>query len=518
MKSPLGAAVYVSYAWGDASSAEAVDELRHKFDETFITFKPDKYTLQAGDSFGEFIDEIGKANCIIILFSEAYFQSFYCMLELAKIIEYSKQTNQGEALENHLVSRVIGIQVSDLNASCISQQDLDSAMESAEVEKEFVRLKDDETVDVPENARIRVTNIPYKSEPDQALIKANYDDFNDVFARKLNHTSVSDACFGEIIQKSRQNYIRQLRGNRLFNEASASLCDETCKALDSVLQNSLSEDETVELKDKEQKIACLLTLPSSTLLETLYEAQNSDEAQAELLKAKVSELLMRLLPFYCQQEYATKIKTALLARQQSATHNAINTRYVLPISVENMMAAIDEREVGFIAVPISAISDDKKLLVDNKYCMYLSPEGGEDSRKTYISDTQTDLANSLGLSSMDFLSLTEKSHDRRIADTRNRLLTAFTINPEIHKDQKIAKQNEAINRALTKKKLGEKGEKPHRYFIVPSDDAEAGFWDEYAREVHKISPKLVVLRLKTRNYDNFLEEAAFFDDIPQLLN
>jgi hypothetical protein len=52
MKSPLGAAVYVSYAWGDASSAEAVDELRDKFDETFITFKPDKYTLQAGDSFG----------------------------------------------------------------------------------------------------------------------------------------------------------------------------------------------------------------------------------------------------------------------------------------------------------------------------------------------------------------------------------------------------------------------------------------------------------------------------------
>lgn len=520
MKSPLGAAVYVSYAWGDSSSVEAVEFLSDKFDETFITFKPDKYTLQAGDSFGEFISEIGSANCIIVLFSEAYFKSFYCMLELAKIVEHSKQNCPANGFQSHLASRVIGIQVSNVNASYIGQQELITSLRNANQAREFVRQVGFETIDVAVNAPIRVTNIPYNSEPDQQLILSNFDDFHQVFADKLNHLSVTDDCFREIIQKSRLSYIRQLRGNALFNDASAGICDKTFSAIEAVLQSSLSEDEMVGLNSKEQKVACLLTLPSNTLLTTLYEVQNSHAEDAHLLRRKVSELLTRLLPLYCQQEYANKVKEALLARARNGSHSAITTRYALPISVENMMAAIDEREASFITVPISDISDEQKLVVDNKYCLYLSPEGGDDARKTFIPDTQEDLANSLGLSSLGSLNLTAKGNNRGVVDTRNRLLTAFTTNPENHRNQDVIKQNEAIDKALNKKRLGEKGERPHRYFIVPSDDVDSGFWDEYAQEVHKISSKLVVLKLNTNpsNYDNGLEEEAFFEDIPQLLN
>ena len=520
MKSPFGAAVYVSYAWGNSDSVEAVEVLRDKFDETFITFKPDKYTLQTGDSFSEFIDEIGQANCIIILFSEAYFESFYCMLELAKIIEHSKRNSTEDEFEGHLISRVISIQVPGLNASFINQQDIKAGLDNASHEGELVRLEGDETKHVDKNAQIRFTNIPYKSDTAQTLIVDNFDCFNQVFSKKLNYLSVTDKCFREIIQKNRQNYIRQLRGNNLFNRASASLCDNTCKALDSALQSVLSDAEREGLNKFEQKVACLLTLPKDTLLETLYDAQNSNDEQATFLKKQFSELLTRLLPLYCQQEYAFKIKESLLARKLDNSQSLIKTRYVLPISVENMMAAIDEREVNFVTVPISDISDGEKLVVDNKYCLYLSPESGDDARKTYIADTKKDLANSMGLSSLGSLNLGINKHNGNLVDTRARLLTAFTPNPENRKDKGDLVQNQAIDKALKKKALGEKSETPHRYFIVPSDDAEAKFWNEYAKEVHKISSKLVVLKLNTNinNFPSLDEEEAFFEDIPQLLN
>lgn len=519
MKSPLGAAVYVSYAWGDKQSAEAVEQLRNRFEDTYVTFKPDKYALKAGDSFSQFISEIGRANCIIVLFSEAYFQSFYCMLELAKIIAHSKAQAAPDKLEEHLMSRVIGIQVSDLNSSCIHKKAIETILASADQAKEFVRIDGDESKAISQSAQIRVSNIPYNSESDQQLILDSFDTFSDVFGTKLNYTSIDDDCFTTIIQKSRLSLIKQLQSNKLFREASEGICEKTATALDAVLQTHLSPEEVVGLNINEQKVACLLTMPQEILLETLYEAQTSDENNAQYLKSSIANLLMRLLPMFCQHEYTDRVYQTLTARM-SGNQASINTRFALPISVENMMAAIDQREVGFITVPISQRSDEKKLLVDNKYCLYQAPEGGEDSRATYVKDTQQDLLNSIGLSASEFLNLDGKQNNQRLTETRHRLLQDFTKDPERHKSQDLAAQNHAIDKALSKKRLGQKHENPHRYFIVPSDETGSDFWDDYAREVHRISSKLVVIRLNNSatHYEYSEEEEAFFEHIPQLLD
>ena len=80
MKKAYGASVYVSYARTDEKRLGVVSNLAQAYESSWVNLKVDKDVLQPRESFKDFIEELGKADSIIVLLSDAYFESFYCML------------------------------------------------------------------------------------------------------------------------------------------------------------------------------------------------------------------------------------------------------------------------------------------------------------------------------------------------------------------------------------------------------------------------------------------------------
>ncbi len=84
--------IYISYAWKDNKSAlgqsrEAlVDRICDKLNELGYKIVRDKATLTLGDSIREFMHEIGKGNYVIVVLSDKYLRSEYCMFEAVEII------------------------------------------------------------------------------------------------------------------------------------------------------------------------------------------------------------------------------------------------------------------------------------------------------------------------------------------------------------------------------------------------------------------------------------------------
>lgn len=490
MNSPFGAAVYVSYAWGDQASVDAVEELKARFSETFITFKPDKYTLQAGDDFGEFVQEIGRANCVIILFSKAYFKSFYCMLELARIVEHSQ--NKDAKTEDGLKQRIIGIQLSELNISYIHKLDVEQALENTNDDIEFGTGEQC----LAEMSRISLQKVPYKSEPEQKLILKHFDCFHEVFGQHLNHTVIDDACWEELITKARITHIQHLSRHPLFKEAANCLCKDSCLALQAKLEQLPLGG--VTLSTNEDKISALLTLPLDKLTDTL----NAILVENSGLKSRINLLVRKLLPFYCQLEHVAQVEQAITARKlQTEQLDSYPVPYALDISVENMMSAIDQRDAHFFTRPISTRNSKPQLIVDPKYCLFLSPESGEDQRTTYIEDTKSDLLNGMGL-----LNLSEPS-------TRLHKVRSFLSQEMLGEDDSEV-SNEEIHEALIEQSPQEEYEQkkvPHRYFIIPNkiSEQDRAEWRELAQEIHKISSQLVVFSLDNKREKKKQERQLF---------
>jgi hypothetical protein len=77
--------VYVSYAWKEEEQNRLVDKLEQACAARGIDLRYDKKAMRYGDSIRQFMDEIGTAEHVVLLLSEAYLKSRYCMDELCRI-------------------------------------------------------------------------------------------------------------------------------------------------------------------------------------------------------------------------------------------------------------------------------------------------------------------------------------------------------------------------------------------------------------------------------------------------
>jgi internalin A len=79
--------VYVSYAWGGESD-RLVNDFARRLPQQFRLIQ-DKTTMRAGDWISRFMRDIGRAERVLVVLSEKYLKSVYCMRELLHIYHAS---------------------------------------------------------------------------------------------------------------------------------------------------------------------------------------------------------------------------------------------------------------------------------------------------------------------------------------------------------------------------------------------------------------------------------------------
>lgn len=82
-------AVFISYAWGknDEEHEAVVNRLDQSLKARGLTIIRDKRNLGYKGSIKEFMERIGRGNCVIVVISDKYLRSPNCMFELVEIAE-----------------------------------------------------------------------------------------------------------------------------------------------------------------------------------------------------------------------------------------------------------------------------------------------------------------------------------------------------------------------------------------------------------------------------------------------
>jgi len=78
--------VFISYAWG-GEREEVVNQIDQALQKRGIKVVRDKRNLGYKGSINEFMERIGRGNCVIVVISDKYLRSPNCMFELVEIAE-----------------------------------------------------------------------------------------------------------------------------------------------------------------------------------------------------------------------------------------------------------------------------------------------------------------------------------------------------------------------------------------------------------------------------------------------
>ena len=84
--STLENSVFISYAWG-GESEQVVNKIDDVIQKKGIKLIRDKRDLGFKGSIKEFMEQIGRGNCVIVVISDKYLRSNNCMFELIEIAE-----------------------------------------------------------------------------------------------------------------------------------------------------------------------------------------------------------------------------------------------------------------------------------------------------------------------------------------------------------------------------------------------------------------------------------------------
>ena len=76
--------IYISYKWGGKSEAIA-DKVEKSFKDNGIRLVRDKTDLPIREKISKFMEQIGAAKGVVVILSDAYLKSKYCMFELLEI-------------------------------------------------------------------------------------------------------------------------------------------------------------------------------------------------------------------------------------------------------------------------------------------------------------------------------------------------------------------------------------------------------------------------------------------------
>ena len=105
--------IFVSYAWGEDSSEDArnrteiVDRLCETLEQHGWHILRDSEVLRPGDLISGFMNRIGLADHVIVVLSDKYLRSPYCMTELYSIY----QRSVGEKAD--FLRRIIPVRLDD---------------------------------------------------------------------------------------------------------------------------------------------------------------------------------------------------------------------------------------------------------------------------------------------------------------------------------------------------------------------------------------------------------------------
>ena len=79
--------VFVSYSWSKERQTKVVEDLERHCQERGINLVRDSNSMQAGQRISDFMRRIADANHVIVVLSEAYFQSKYCLYEWKELLQ-----------------------------------------------------------------------------------------------------------------------------------------------------------------------------------------------------------------------------------------------------------------------------------------------------------------------------------------------------------------------------------------------------------------------------------------------
>ncbi len=78
--------VFLSYAWG-GESEEVINQIDRSLQSRGLKITRDKRDLGYKGSIKQFMEQIGRANCVIVVVSDKYLRSPNCMFELVEIAD-----------------------------------------------------------------------------------------------------------------------------------------------------------------------------------------------------------------------------------------------------------------------------------------------------------------------------------------------------------------------------------------------------------------------------------------------
>ena len=96
--------VYVSYAWGGESNV-LVDEFEQRLPTPFKLIR-DKSAMRPGDWISKFMAEIGRAELVLVVLSDKYLHSVYCMSELLHL--FNRSLGDRSSLMQRIVPLIVG--------------------------------------------------------------------------------------------------------------------------------------------------------------------------------------------------------------------------------------------------------------------------------------------------------------------------------------------------------------------------------------------------------------------------
>jgi internalin A len=103
--------IFISYAWGDNSSEDArkrgevVEQLCETLGKEGWKFIRDKNAMRYGDLISGFMKRIGLADHVIVVLSDKYLRSPYCMTELYSI--YQRSVGEKEDFLRRIIPLVL---------------------------------------------------------------------------------------------------------------------------------------------------------------------------------------------------------------------------------------------------------------------------------------------------------------------------------------------------------------------------------------------------------------------------
>lgn len=474
----FGGTAYVSYSRRDEAAHRVVTQLQEAFKDEWVDLKVDINEVRVRESFDEFIKEIGDADCVIVIFSENYFSSFYCMLELANALKkgdtvkrifpvFADQTYRFDGSKEHWIRHWEAV-----------KNDWHGENPPNEPEKVFGSLAECELILQQLGA-----NFP------DSLCGSN---FFDDFARRVAATI--PACNESLVDWVKETYFHRISNSPNFDDARIYLgrCSEYVR---STLRIKIPQD----IPDNDQ-IAYLIKIAIPDMFDIFFKMnkevakEHLPEDQIRQYQHELATLLNKLLPALFSPAALPQLRETCDCEEIGIIEIPHATR----VSAELLMAGVDEREASFIVRE----SLNKRQLYPGRYNLRLPPEGGSSSPTQDIDD---DLSNQLGQKSVEV---------NKVLSRCDQYLFQGVAEPEPNTDYTPEQ-----SKILTQDALADKREleEPRLYWILSiSREVSQERWDKIIRHIQAYYPQIVLLSL-AGDFDQERTEKKFFTKLKHII-